>query len=66
MMNFRRVGTAFSGELPQAKAILLFSSYSDQIFHAEIFWLVDESNTKFARHIACCAWSAVKWITRQV
>ena len=31
-----------------------------------IFWLVDESNTKFARHIACCAWSAVKWITRQV
>ena len=36
--------------------------------HVEISWswLVAETNTKFARHIACCAWSAVKWITRQV
>ena len=37
-----------------------------RFFHVEIFWLVGESNTKFARHIPCCAWSAVKWITRQV
>ena len=34
--------------------------------HVGIFWLADESNTKFARRIACCAWSAVKWITCQV
>ena len=37
-----------------------------RFFRIEIFWLVGESNTKFARHIACCAWSAVKWVTRQV
>ena len=30
--NFRIVGTAFSGELPQARTILLFGIYSDQIF----------------------------------
>ena len=30
--NFRRVGTAFSGELPQARTVLLFGSYSGQIF----------------------------------
>ena len=30
--NFRRVGTAFSGELPQARTILLFGGYSGQIF----------------------------------
>ena len=36
------------------------------LFLVEIFLLVQESNAKFARHIACCAWSAVKWITRQV
>ena len=36
-----------------------------RFFHVEIFWLVGESNTKFACHIAWCAWSAVKWIIRQ-
>ena len=51
-------GTAFFGELPQAWTVLLFGSYSGQIF--------PRSNTKFARHIACCAWSEVKWITSQV
>ena len=61
--NFRRVGTAFSRELPQARTSAAFLA---RFFHVEIFWLVGESNTKFARHIACCAWSAVKWITRQV
>ena len=30
--NFRRVGTAFSGERPQARTVLLFGSYSGQIF----------------------------------
>ena len=30
--NFLRVGTAFSGELPQARTVLLFGSYSGQIF----------------------------------
>ena len=30
--NFRRVGTAFSGELPQARTVLLFGSHSGQIF----------------------------------
>ena len=30
--NFRRVGTAFSGELPRARTVLLFGSYSGQIF----------------------------------
>ena len=30
--NFRRGGTAFSGELPQARTVLLLGSYSDQIF----------------------------------
>ena len=30
--NFRRVGTAFSGELPQARTVLLFGSYCGQIF----------------------------------
>ena len=30
--NFGRVGTAFSGELPQARTVLLFGSYSGQIF----------------------------------
>ena len=64
--NFRQVRTAFSGELPQARTILLFGSYSGTFLHVEIFWLVDESNTKFACHIACCAWSAVKWSTRRV
>ena len=51
--NFHRVGTAFSGELPQARTVLLFGSYSGQIFPS------GESNTKFAGHITCCAWSAV-------
>ena len=32
MRNFRRVRTSFYGELAQARTILLFSSYSDQIF----------------------------------
>ena len=31
MNSFRRVGTAFSGELPQARTVLLFVSYSGQI-----------------------------------
>ena len=31
MSSFRRVGTAFSGELPQARTALLFVSYSGQI-----------------------------------
>ena len=57
----------FSGELPQARTtILLFSSYSGQIFPVEIFCLVDESNFEFARHNACYAWSAVTLFTRQV
>ena len=30
--NFRRLGTAFFGELPQARTVLLFGSYSGQIF----------------------------------
>ena len=30
--NFLRVRTAFSGELPQARTVLLFGSYSGQIF----------------------------------
>ena len=30
--NFRRVGTAFFGELSQARTVLLFGSYSGQIF----------------------------------
>ena len=30
--NFRRVGTAFSSELPQARTVLLFVGYSGQIF----------------------------------
>ena len=30
--NFRRVGTAFSGELSQARTVLLLGSYSGQIF----------------------------------
>ena len=30
--NFRRVGTAFSDEFPQAWTVLLFGSYSGQIF----------------------------------
>ena len=30
--NFRRVGTAFSGKLSQARTVLLFRSYSGQIF----------------------------------
>ena len=30
--NFRRVGTAFSRELPQARTVLLFGSFSGQIF----------------------------------
>ena len=30
--NFRRVGTTFSGAPPQARTVLLFSSYSGQIF----------------------------------
>ena len=42
------------------------AAFLAKFFHVEIFWLVGESNTKFARHIAFCAWSAVKWITRQV
>ena len=29
--SFRRVGTAFSSELPQARTVLLFVSYSGQI-----------------------------------
>ena len=65
--SFGRVGTAFSGEVPEARTVLLFSSDSGQIIpRTEIFWLVVESNIKFARHIACCSWSEVKWITRQV
>ena len=28
--SFRQVGTAFSGELPQAKAVLLFVNYAGQ------------------------------------
>ena len=38
--NFRQVRTAFSGELPQARTILLFGSYSGTFLHVEIFWLV--------------------------
>ena len=30
--DFRRVGTAFSDELSQARTVLLFGSYSGQIF----------------------------------
>ena len=30
--NFLRVGAALSGELPQARTVLLFGSYSGQIF----------------------------------
>ena len=30
--NFRRVGIAFSSELPQARTVLLFVGYSGQIF----------------------------------
>ena len=32
MRNLRRVRTSFYGELPQARTIFLFSSYSGQIF----------------------------------
>ena len=32
--NFRRVGTTFSGELPKARTVLLFGSYSGQIFQS--------------------------------
>ena len=64
--NFGRVGTAFSGELHKPGPFCSSAATLARFFHVEIFWLVGESNTKFARHIACCAWSAVKWITRQV
>ena len=30
--NFRQVGTAFSSKLPQARTVLLFSSYTGQFF----------------------------------
>ena len=45
MSSFGRVGTAFSGELPEARTVLLL----------EIFLPVVKSNAKFAPHIACCA-----------
>ena len=54
--NFRRVGTAFAGKLPQTRTVLLFGSYSGrQIFpRRNLLTLVGESNTKFERYIACC------------
>ena len=64
--NFRPVGTAFSGESPKPGLFCSSAATVARFFHVEIFWLVGESNTKFARHIPCCAWSAIKWITRSV
>ena len=58
MTFFLRVGTGFSGELPQARTVLIvrsYSHYSGQIFFVEIsVSLVGESNTKFTRQVACC------------
>ena len=58
--NFLRVGTAFSsanflkpGPFCSSAATLA------RFFRVEIVCFVGESNTKFARHIACCACSAV-------
>ena len=66
--NFGRAGTAFSDKLHKTGPFCSSAATLARFFHVEfeISWLVGESNTKFARHIACCAWSAVKWITRQV
>ena len=74
ILMWRRPQLAISGELkPLSPANInkpeLFCSSAATLarfFHVEIFWLVDESNSKFTRHIACCAWSAVEWITHQV
>ena len=48
--SFRRVGTSFSGKLNSHKLGPFCSSAATlaRLFHVEIFWLVDESNTKFA------------------
>ena len=62
--NFRRVGTAFSGN--SHKPFCSSAATLARFFHVEIFWLVDESSTKFTRHIACCTWSAVQWVICQV
>ena len=55
--NFRRVRTwPLSAVIPAsqdnfARRRLLWPHF----IHEEIFWLVDESNTEFACHVACCA-----------
>ena len=51
--NFLRVGTTFPGKIPQARTVLLFGSYSGQIFPRRS--LLPRRRNKFARHIACCA-----------
>ena len=55
--NFRRVGTAFSDKLPQARTLLLVRSYSGEIFPRRNLLT---RRRKLARHIACCVRSAVK------
>ena len=60
--NFQRVGTALLRRTSTSQN----RPEPARFFHVGIFWVVDKSNTKFERHIACRAWSAVKWITRQV
>ena len=55
--NFRRVGTAFSDKLPQARTLLLVRSYSGEIFNRRNLLT---RRRKLARHIACCVRSAVK------
>ena len=64
--NFLRVGTwPLSPAIPASQDNFFRLLWPDFI-HEEIFWLVDECNTEFACHVACCAWSAVKWITHHV
>ena len=64
--NLLQERTAFSGDSRTPGPFCSSAATLARFFCVEIFSLVGESNPKLARHIACCAWSAVKWVTRQV
>ena len=64
--NLLQDRTAFSGDSCTPGLFCLSAATLARFFCVEIFSLVDERSTKFARLIACCAWSAVKWVTLQV
>ena len=59
--NFRRVGTAFSGELSQARTLLLLGSYSGQIFPSRNVLTFDSAKVIPSLHVISLAVRDRQW-----